>query len=173
MIREPHAKPVSRDGIEQMVSRLMNAARAEAVFGHPVERGEVTVIPCSEVAVGFGVGGGTRAHPGEGLNKHDGDTGAGGGGGARSHPVAAIIIKGDKVSVRPIMDTTRVFQAVLAATGSALFWLARLSWAGGRGRPEPGFSPRRLRKMMRQGRPFRRRRRLSFLSMALANWPKR
>jgi uncharacterized spore protein YtfJ len=173
MIPEIHTRSASIDNVEQAISLLMNAARAESVFGRPVERGEVTVIPCSEVAVGFGMGGGTRARPGEDQRKQEGNAGVGGGGGARSHPVAAIIIKGDDVSVKPIMDRTKILQAILTTTGFALFWLARLSLPGRKSRPKPGFAPRRLRRMIRRGRPFRARRRVGLLRLTLASWPRR
>jgi uncharacterized spore protein YtfJ len=169
MIPETHTRPASMNDVEQAISRLMNAARAEAVFGQPVERGTVTVIPCSEVALGFGLGGGTRARPGAVQQQQEGHAGVGGGGGARSHPIAAIIIKNDEVSVKSIMDRTKLLQGVLTTTGLALFWLARLSWPERKSQPEPTFSPRRLRRMIRQGRLFRGRRRVGFLGLALAN----
>ena len=60
MIEEQKVSQPSRDSAEQTVekvmSRLVDTAKVDAVFGHPVERGNATVIPCSEVSVGFGFG---------------------------------------------------------------------------------------------------------------------
>jgi uncharacterized spore protein YtfJ len=58
MITDENAKVPLANSVEQTMSRLVNSARVEAVFGPPVERGDITVIPCSEIAVGLGMGSG-------------------------------------------------------------------------------------------------------------------
>ena len=87
---------LAESSVEKVVSRLLDTARADAVFGSPVERENATVIPCSEVAVGFGFGfGGSPAD--EKGNQAGG--GAGAGGGASGRPIAAIIVTQDGVRV--------------------------------------------------------------------------
>jgi hypothetical protein len=58
-----------------------------AVFGEPIERDGVTVIPVARVSLGFGVGAGTRQR-----ESQIGD-GGGGGGGAAAVPLGYIEIK--------------------------------------------------------------------------------
>ena len=71
------------------------------VYGEPVERGDMTVIPVAKVAYGFGAGGGRG--PGRGAMRVVDESasedasrtdaqGAGGGGGVRMTPVGALEI---------------------------------------------------------------------------------
>jgi uncharacterized spore protein YtfJ len=124
--------------VEQVLTGMAETARADAVFGEPVERGDSIVIPCSEVFVGMGfgmgMGGGGDQQQGQGSGG-----GAGAGGTSRGRPVAAIIISPEGVRVEPIVDVTKVVLASLTTGAFMLLWLARLSRAvrGGKG---PSFS---------------------------------
>jgi uncharacterized spore protein YtfJ len=60
--------------IEAVVDRIGGEFGTAKIFGDPVEREGVTVIPVAAVRMGFG--GGTRSDP---SKRHDGE-GAGGGG---------------------------------------------------------------------------------------------
>src|SRR5713226_944479 len=108
MIEEQKGSQPRRDFAEQTVekvmSRLVETAKVDAVFGQPVERGNATVIACSEVSVGFGFGFGGGPVDEKG-NQVGG--GAGGGGGARGRPIAAIVVTQDGVRVEPILDLTK------------------------------------------------------------------
>ncbi|HLH62455.1 MAG TPA: spore germination protein GerW family protein [Ktedonobacteraceae bacterium] len=110
--------------IEQALNQLVSAAKADAVFGQPVERGNATVIPCSEVSVGMGLGSGSGPIDEKGNSMGGG---YGMGGGANGRPIAAIIITGEDVRVEPIMDMTKVVLAALSTGAFMLFWLGRLS----------------------------------------------
>jgi hypothetical protein len=96
---ESVAKPVNRavdhtpNGSSEMLApRLADAvaekATAAAIYGEPVERGPVTVIPVARVRWGFGGGTGT----GSGMDKI-GAGGAGGMGGSIVSPVGFITIR--------------------------------------------------------------------------------
>jgi uncharacterized spore protein YtfJ len=113
--------------MERTINRLTEVAGPTAVFGAPVVRDEMTVIPCCRVSVGLGFGGGggtgspraddtqaeqAPAQTGEGL---------GGGGGSQGRPVAAIILTPDRVQIRPIVDVTRIaFAGMATAVALAL-----------------------------------------------------
>lgn len=134
--------------VEQTLGRIVEAASVSAVFGQPVERGEITIIPCSEIVVGMGLGGGN----GTGMAQKEGETssgeGVGGGGGARGRPVAAIVVTRQGVRIEPIVDVTKVALAGATTAAFVFLWLARLTGAtrGMRGRA-PSFG--RLAKALK------------------------
>jgi uncharacterized spore protein YtfJ len=91
-------KPSSADRfIATMAEKLGAVARAATVFGDPVERGGITVIPVAKARWGFGGGGGQRKVEGSGGKQEDG---AGGGGGAQVTPVGFIEIKNNEANFR-------------------------------------------------------------------------
>ncbi|MEO7119142.1 MAG: sporulation protein [Candidatus Limnocylindrales bacterium] len=65
--------------VERLVERIGARAGAEAVFGVPVERGEVTIIPVARIR--WGVGGG------DGASQAEWASGSGGGGGVVAAPI--------------------------------------------------------------------------------------
>src|SRR3954452_22215097 len=67
--------------MDRMASKLGGKASVSAVYGDPLERGGVTVIPVARVSLGFGVG------AGRGHRDSRTDEGGGGGGGAAAVPV--------------------------------------------------------------------------------------
>lgn len=122
--------------VENVMGRLIDTARVDAVFGQPVERGNATVIPCSEMSVGFGFGfGGGPAD--EKGNQAGG--GAGAGGSARGRPIAAIVVTQDGVRVEPIMDLTKIALAGMTTGTFMLLWFLRLV-RGTKGDKGPSFS---------------------------------
>jgi len=90
---------------EQLAARLGDSARAANVFGDPVERDGVTVIPVATAR--WGMGGGTQKR---GL----GDA-VGGGGGVTVTPTGYIEMRGGTSRFRPLWDA----KMVLAAAGLA------------------------------------------------------
>lgn len=139
MTVEQNAREVmTNNTVEHVLGRLAETARADSVFGQPVERGDSIVIPCSEVSVGLGfgmgMGGGGDQQQGQGSGG-----GAGAGGGSRGRPIAAIVISPEGVRVEPIMDLTRIALASLTTGAFMLLWLARLGRAA-RGGKGPSFS---------------------------------
>lgn len=84
-----------QDGfLDRMAQRLSATASAATIFGTPIERGDVTVVPVARVAYGFGGGSGTRS----------GEEGSGGGGGVRVSPVGFFEVRPGGVRYRPIWD---------------------------------------------------------------------
>src|SRR5690349_16910528 len=105
MIDETIAKPAVRGSVEQALSQLISNANVDAVFGKPIEREGATIIPCSEIAVGFGMGSGTGP-----IDERGNSTGggSGGGGGSQGRPIAVIVVTKDGVHIEPIFDITKV-----------------------------------------------------------------
>ena len=85
--------------IGTMAEKLGAVARAATVFGEPVERDGITVIPVAKARWGFGGGAGQRRDEGGGGKQEDG---AGGGGGVQVAPVGFIEIKNHAANFRPI-----------------------------------------------------------------------
>jgi uncharacterized spore protein YtfJ len=84
--------------IERLAERLGGSASAAAVYGTPIERDGLTVIPVANVRWGFGGGGGVDT-------KEAGSSGgSGGGGGAMAAPIGYIEIKDGEARFRPIKD---------------------------------------------------------------------
>jgi len=136
MITEEKAKVPSTESVEQVLGRMVSTARADTIFGEPVERGDYTVIPCSEVAVGLGMGSGSGPVDAQGNTTGGG---SGGGGGASGRPIAAIVISKEGVRVQPIPDVTKILLAAFSTGAFFVLWLGRLSRMG-RSPKGPSFS---------------------------------
>ncbi len=94
--------------IDRLAQRLGVTANAATIFGAPVERGDVTVIPVARAAYGFGGGEGTRS----------GQGGSGGGGGVSVAPVGYLEIRPAGVVYNPIRDWVVLIPTL--AAGAAL-----------------------------------------------------
>jgi uncharacterized spore protein YtfJ len=82
--------------IERLAERIGGRAKAEAVFGPPVQHSDVTVIPVARVRWGLGAGGG------EDRGTDRAASGSGGGGGVVADPVGYIEIGSAGAVFRPI-----------------------------------------------------------------------
>lgn len=101
------------DFVSAIVERIGAAAGASAVFGEPVERDGITVIPVARASWGAGGGGGGDSE----------DEGYGGGGGAVAAPHGFIEIAAGRVRYRrvrsPVQIALLLLGGVLAAVGVA------------------------------------------------------
>ena len=96
-----HVPPRKTDDmLSRLADRLGASFTASAVFGEPIERGGVTVIPAARG--GFGFGGGSGSDPGKNQS------GEGGGGGASMNAVGYIEIKDGSTRFVPAVDPIRV-----------------------------------------------------------------
>jgi len=118
----------------QVMSKMIDVANVDAVFGKPVERGDTTIIPCCEVSMGggMGMGGGPAGTP-EQKNQTVG-MGGGAGGGAYSRPIAVIVMTPEGVRVEPILDLNKVVLSAFITGAFLLPWLVRLIRATGPGK---------------------------------------
>lgn len=82
--------------IDQMLTGARDAMRASIVFGEPVERDGMTVIPAAKVRGGGGGGGGSESSAG------------GGGFGLDARPAGAYVIRGGSVEWQPAIDVNRI-----------------------------------------------------------------
>jgi uncharacterized spore protein YtfJ len=120
----------------EVLDRLLDVARPEAVFSKPVQAGDTQVITASEVHVGLGFGLGSGSGPkmvsnlpsNEGINEEETGEGSGGGGGGGSsaRPVAVISVRDGQVTVEPVFDVTKIGLAFLTMLGSVFFMGAQM-----------------------------------------------
>ena len=87
--------------VREVLDQTRDAISVKRVFGDPVERDGVTVIPVARVLGGAGGGGGTSPHDVAG-------SGAGAGYGVRATPAGVYVIRGDSVEWEPALNLNRV-----------------------------------------------------------------
>ena len=112
--------PPNDDLIDRIAHDLIGNAKGSIVFGDPVERQKVTVVPVASVRYGFGFG--------RGKHKQDGE--AGGGGGLRADPIGYIEIRDELVRFQKIGKSNAI--GVLATIGATIvLTLGTIGWAWG------------------------------------------
>jgi uncharacterized spore protein YtfJ len=84
--------------VQQLIAEARDAMTARRVYGDPVERDGITVVPAAAVRGGSGGGGGQNA---------DGE-GGGGGFGLTARPVGAWVITDEGASWKPAPDVNRL-----------------------------------------------------------------
>ena len=85
--------------VQELLSQARDNMTVKRVFGDPIERDGLTIIPVASVVGGAGGGSGER----EGEN-----AGSGAGYGLVARPAGAYIIKDGEVSWQPALDVNRV-----------------------------------------------------------------
>ena len=123
-VKEQAAADPFGDGFSRLAERLGASASASSVFGEPVERDGVTVIPVARVrwGVGGGSGRGTGGGRGRGRRRGKADVselgapgeqgeqseGVGGGGGVQASPLGFIELRGGQARYRRVHDPLRL-----------------------------------------------------------------
>jgi uncharacterized spore protein YtfJ len=105
--------------VERVASRLGLHASASAVFGDPVDRDGVTVVPVAKVRWGFAGGSGRGIE--EGSENGEIGEGSGAGGGVMASPVGYIEIQDGQATFHRIKDPAAIVPLVLA--GAFASWL--------------------------------------------------
>jgi uncharacterized spore protein YtfJ len=105
--------------LERIGQTVGDKAKVSTVFGDPVEREGVTVIPVAKARFGFGGGGGSGAREGQ-----EG-SGGGGGGGAYVSPVGYIEVRAAGAEFKRIQSPMDML-ALVAAASLALLAVKRL-----------------------------------------------
>jgi uncharacterized spore protein YtfJ len=95
--------------VERLADRIGASMKSSAVFGEPVERSGITVIPVAKATWGFGGGSGGEA----------GKEGAGGGGGGFVSPLGYIEVRESGAKFKRIRDPRLLAVAAAAAIGVA------------------------------------------------------
>jgi uncharacterized spore protein YtfJ len=93
--------------VDEMIRGTQDTMTVKRVYGEPIERDGLTIVPAAKVTGGGGGGG-------------DGETATGGGFGVRARPVGAYVIKDGKVSWEPALDVNRL---ILGSQVVAIFFL--------------------------------------------------
>lgn len=100
--------------LERLGQQLSTSATAQTVYGTPVERDGITVIPVARARYGFGGGGGSGTQAGEAAG-----SGLGAGAGVSLTPVGYIELREGRSRFRPIRSSV----VPLVAVSGAIAWL--------------------------------------------------
>ncbi len=103
--------------LERLAEKVGMSAKVTRIFGEPVERDGVTVIPVSKVMYGFGGGAGTKAN----------EEGSGGGGGVNISPLGYIEINQGATRFRTILDPQIIMGMVAIGGFFALLTVRSIS----------------------------------------------
>jgi uncharacterized spore protein YtfJ len=109
---------IAEELLQRIGRTVGDRAKAATVFGEPIEREGVTVIPVAKARFGFGGGGG-------GAYQEDGGSGGGGGGGAVVSPVGYIEVHDRTAEFKRITSPFDLV-AFVAAGSLAVLALKRL-----------------------------------------------
>jgi uncharacterized spore protein YtfJ len=82
--------------VQEILEKAQDTVTVTRVYGTPIEKDGLTIIPAASVSGGGGGGGGPA------------DSGSGVGYGVRARPVGAFVIKGGEVRWEPAIDATRI-----------------------------------------------------------------
>lgn len=117
------------DPIDHMLDRLT----WRVAFGDPVQRDDTTVVPITDVTLGFGYGygfdGGIAAEgeadtpPDAAAGAVNGGGGLGGGGAVR--PRGALHVSPAGVEYKPFVDVNRLFLILFPLIAWNVFWITR------------------------------------------------
>lgn len=88
--------------VMDVVREVVDSTTAGKVFGAPIEKNGMTVLPVAKVGGGGGGGGGNQSQEGQEAG------GTGGGLGVSAKPLGVFVIKDGDVSWRPAVDLNRV-----------------------------------------------------------------
>ena len=113
-------------GFLEQIERIQQALASAHVFGDPVERDGVLILPVLRVRGGGGGGEGSRT-PASGRGSEESvdsgsgsGSGSGGGFGLDAHPVGVYVLQDGRVRWEPAFDLTRIALAGMATWVVAL-----------------------------------------------------
>jgi uncharacterized spore protein YtfJ len=119
---------------QDLLAQARDAMTVKRVFGEPIEKDGVTVIPVATVIGGAGGGSGTSTEAG-GEGQGGGPSGTGGGYGLRATPAGVYVIQDGTVRWEPALDLNRVIlggQLVAIVLFLTIRAIARARAAGSR-----------------------------------------
>jgi uncharacterized spore protein YtfJ len=103
--------------LEMFATRVDEAMNVKRVFGEPIARDGLTIIPTARMSGGYGGGEGpATTESGEGTR-----TGVGGGSFVRAVASGVFVIKGDKVRWLPAVDVNRMLLGMQVVAVVAMF----------------------------------------------------
>jgi uncharacterized spore protein YtfJ len=96
--------------VTEMLNDAQNAMSVKRVYGDPIERDGLTIVPAAAVRGGGGGG-------------EDAESNGGGGFGLTARPVGVFVVKGDDVAWEPAVDVNRISMLGIVAGIVALLVL--------------------------------------------------
>jgi uncharacterized spore protein YtfJ len=114
MVASQEAPALADELLRRIGDTVGDKAKAATVFGEPVEREGITVIPVARARFGFGGGGGA------GVQEGKEGSGGGGGGGAMVSPVGYIEVREGAARYRRITTPSDLLALVAAASIAAV-----------------------------------------------------
>jgi uncharacterized spore protein YtfJ len=102
------------DLLDRIGQTVGQRAQVSTIFGEPVDREGITVIPVAKARFGFGGGGGSGARQG------DEGSGGGGGGGVSVNPIGYIELHDRSAAFKRISSASDLLTLVAAASLAAL-----------------------------------------------------
>ena len=114
MENSPTAASPTATLLERLSQQLTSSATAQAVYGTPVERDSITIIPVAQARYGFGGGGGSGTKTGGATGG-----GMGTGAGVSLTPVGYIELREGRSRFVPIRPSV----VPLVAVSGAIAWL--------------------------------------------------
>ncbi|WP_439657860.1 spore germination protein GerW family protein [Lentzea sp. HUAS TT2] len=103
--------------IDEIMGNTKDSLKARTVYGEPVERDGITVIPAATIA--GGAGGGTG-------KDEKGQQGEGGGFGINAKPAGAYVIDNGKLRWQPAVDVNKLVAIAGSVAVAALLVVARV-----------------------------------------------
>ena len=85
--------------VQDVIGQARDALTVRRVFGDPVEKDGVTIIPAARVQGALGAGGG---------EDREGQGGSGGGIAITARPVGAFVVRDGELHWRPAVDVNRI-----------------------------------------------------------------
>ena len=101
----------SENILERLANRIGGSVRVTTIFGEPVEKDGVTVIPVARARWGFGGSSGSGGNTSENQKGE----GTGGGGGVIVSPAGYVEVRDGRARFRPIYDPAMVTQIIVAS----------------------------------------------------------
>ncbi|HET7168213.1 MAG TPA: spore germination protein GerW family protein [Candidatus Limnocylindrales bacterium] len=121
--RDAAAQPMDKV-LDRLGERVGAQANVKAVFGEPMERGDVTVIPVARVRWGFGGGSGTGPADKGAVDRPDAASGTGAGAGVMADPMGYLEVRSSGAAFVPL--ATPYFNPLLIlASGVAISFVLR------------------------------------------------
>jgi uncharacterized spore protein YtfJ len=96
--------------VTEMLNDAQNAMSVRRVYGDPIERDGLTIVPAAAVRGGGGGG-------------EDAESNGGGGFGLTARPVGVFVVRGQEVAWEPAVDVNRISMLGIAAGIVALLVL--------------------------------------------------
>lgn len=106
--------------VERLAQLVGGRADVRLVYGEPIERKDMTIVPVARVRYGFGGGTGNK---GKGEAVEAKGEGAGGGGGLMAAPAGFLILRDGEATYRAIRDPARMTGLVLAIAAGVMLTL--------------------------------------------------